>query len=651
MRKRNLQLTMLIGLCACLILSGCYQGYGQDVNSEAELDSLLQSLTPGNNVAQPTTAPLQQSSPQPTSVPTLPSASDTPESAATNQPIVAEGGTIIHIVAPGETLFNIAQQYNVQVEMLSALNGITDPNSVFVEQALIIPPTNIPAEPTQESTETSNLPTASATPLPTLTYTPTYTVTPSFTPTQTATSTDIPTLTWTPSATAVTLATVTAEPTDEPQLSADVQAVHRVETGQTLFQISQEYSIPLETLAEVNGIDDASQVSIGQEILIPAGDADEAVLMIPTETPASEEVALAVPTETATLDEAVLTVPTESPATESSDPTIHVVSAGETLYQISLNYSVSLEALAQTNNIADTNQVVVGQELQIPLATPSSVVQGETTVDNTDPAPQRIALNIPTQVNGVSVNQIVQMSPQAEATILEIYARGQAMGRNPRAFSKLGDSTIENPHFLTRFDNWKGFDYNLGEYAYLQGVIDYYAGSFIRQGAAVRRGMHSWTVFDTQWADKAQCQPAEPPLTCEFRIHNPSILLIRLGANDVGVPQAFENNMRDVVEFSIENGVIPILGTKADRNDGASNPNNQIIRRLAEEYQLPLWDFDSLANTLPRRGLTTDGIHMTINFSHDYTDPATFRTGHGANNLSALILLDVLWQTLNPDVG
>lgn len=607
MHKRNLQVTILISLCASLILSGCYQGYGQEYESQAELESLLLSLTPNNGNTLATAVPLPQSSPSATSVPTL--AVSTP----TNEPIIADGGTIIHIVAPGDTLFNIAQLYNVDFNLLAALNGIADPESLFPEQALIIPPTNVPAEPTQETTETSNLATESPTPLPSETLLPTNTVTATTTP--------------------VTLSSETPSPTEESQLSANPQIVHRVETGQTLFQISQQYSIPLETLAEANAIDDTSQLSIGQELVIPSGD-EETLILIPTETPADEESLLALAT----------------PTTIADEPTSHVISAGETLYQISLNYGVSLESLASANNILDTNQVVVGQELQIPLATPSSVVVGENTTNDTA-APQRIAFNIPAQVNGVPLTQIVQISPQAEANMLDIYERGQAMGRNPRAFSKLGDSTIENPHFLTRFDNWQGFDYNLGEYAYLEAVIDYYSGSFIRQGEAVRRGMHSWTVFDPQWANNAICLAGESPLACEFRVQNPSILLVRLGANDVGVPKAFENNMRDVIEFSIENGVIPIIGTKADRNDGASNPNNLIIRQLVEEYQLPLWDFDRLADTLPRRGLTTDGIHMTINFSHDYTDPATFQTGHGANNLSALILLDTLWQTLNPDVG
>lgn len=607
--------SLFFGLFACLLLSGCFQGYGENVGSQEELDALLTSLTPGS---QPIASPVTQATvpvAQPTRVPTLPP--DTP----TNAPIIMEGGTIIHIVKDGETLFNIAQIYGVTVEALSAMNHITDPNALFIEQALIIPqPTPIPQNPTDEPTQTSNLPTNIATPFPTETSIP------SLTPTVTYTAI--------PSATTVTLVTQTASPTLETQLNASAQTIHVVETGQTLFQISQTYNVPLDNLADVNNIDDPSQVTIGQELQIPLGSinetpADDLLVIIPTQTPPSDSVV-------------------ESPER------VHVVSAGETLFQIALDYSISLDALTRANNIDDISQLLANQELVIPAATPMSVIDLSAEVlqnSVSSTSPRRIALNSPTQVNGVPLSNIVQISSQVEANILNIYQQGQDLGRNGRAFSKLGDSTIESPHFLTRFDNWQGFDYNLGDYVYLEGVIAYFAGSFIRDGAAVRRGMHSWTVFDPQWADKSMCEPNESSLACEFRLHNPSILLVRLGANDVGVPQAFENNLRDVIDFSAENGVIPVLGTKADRNDGASNANNQIIRRLAEEYQLPLWDFDRLADTLPRRGLTTDNVHMTINFSHDYTDPHTFTTGHGVHNLSALILLDRLWQILTPDVG
>ena len=651
MREPKPHISLYLGLCACLFLSGCFQGYSDNGGSSSQdIENLRLSLTPAS---QPLASPVFQSTlpvEQVTRVPTLAPPTET------NAPIIMEGGIIIHIVKEGDTLFNIAQTYGVTVEALSTMNNINDPNELFIEQALIIPnSTAVPIIPTDEPTLTSNLPTETATPLPTETAMPTFTATATYTeipsPTATETYTEIPspisTATYTeippqiqtiaytqmPSATVVTLVTQTPSPTLETQLNADTETIHIVKTGQTLFQISQTYDISLDNLANINNIDDPSQVTIGQALRIP---------FRPISSTQIEATLAITPSET----------PLPLATSEPSDVRIHVVSAGETLFQIALDYSVSLDALARANNINDVGQLLTNQELLIPASTPMSVIAiSELTSQNpiSSTLPERSTLYMPSQINGVPISSFVQISPEAEANILSIYQQGQKIGRDPRRFSKLGDSTIENPHFLARFDHWQGFDYYLGDYAYLEEVIDYFAGSFIREGAAVHRGMHSWTVFDPQWADKTICLPNESSLVCEFRLHNPSILLIRLGANDVGVPQSFENNLRDVVEFTIKNGVIPILGTKADRNDGASNANNLIIRRLAEEYQLPLWDFDRLADTLSRRGLTIDNVHMTINFSHDYTDPNTFTTGHGVHNLSALILLDRLWQILSPN--
>jgi hypothetical protein len=235
------------------------------------------------------------------------------------------------------------------------------------------------------------------------------------------------------------------------------------------------------------------------------------------------------------------------------------------------------------------------------------------------------------------------MSDDVKEHVREIFANGQTLGRNPKAFSKVGDSTIENPHFLARFDEGP---YNLGQYAYLQAVIDYYAGSFGRQGMAVRRGLHSWSVMDPLWADKTNCQANEAPIPCEFRLHSPSVLLIRLGSNDVGSPAGFEQNLRKLVRYSIENGVIPVLGTKADRIEGPGNINNDIIRKAAADLKVPLWDFDLVAQTLPGSGLDYDSVHMTFFYEHDYTLPKAFQRGHAVHNLTALIVLDEVWKVV-----
>lgn len=45
----------------------------------------------------------------------------------------------VHVVQRGESLTQIARQYAVELEALMAMNGITDPNVIFVGQRLLIP--------------------------------------------------------------------------------------------------------------------------------------------------------------------------------------------------------------------------------------------------------------------------------------------------------------------------------------------------------------------------------------------------------------------------------------------------------------------------------------------------------------------------------
>jgi hypothetical protein len=243
-------------------------------------------------------------------------------------------------------------------------------------------------------------------------------------------------------------------------------------------------------------------------------------------------------------------------------------------------------------------------------------------------------------VNGVPFESIIVMPPEVVARAREIFATGQAIGRNPHAFAKVGDSTTENPHFLARFDEGP---YNLGDYAHLQPVIDQFRGSFNRDSVAVRIGLHAWTANDPAWADAGICLPNETPVQCEIRLHNPSIILIRLGTNDVGVGGMFEANIRQIIDTAIAAGVVPVIGTKGDRHEG-SNENNDILRRLAAEYRLPLWDYDRVADTLPGRGLDVDAAHMMTFYAHDYADPTAFTRGHAMHNLTALMVLDAVWR-------
>jgi LysM repeat protein len=351
--------------------------------------------------------------------------------------------------------------------------------------------------------------------------------------------------------------------------------------------------------------------------------------------------------------------------TSELDAIRHTVQFEENLFQISVRYGVLMELIMEANEIFDPRMISAGQVLIIPVGldlphsspivdvgsdpqnTPTTIQEATATPTATSTAtPEATPLPAPPSVlNGVSLDSIIVMPPNVRENIREIYARGQEFELNPRAYSKVGDSTIENPYFLGRFDEGP---YNLGEFSYLQTVVDYYAGSHARQGQAVRVGFHSWTVTDPLWADKAVCIPNETPVACEIRLHRPSIIIIRLGSNDAGVPGSFDFNVRQVVEYAIQQGVIPVIGTKADRFEGPGNVNNNILRQIAADFQIPLWDFDAIAVTIPGRGLDIDNVHLTTFYAHDYTSPMAFQRGHGVHNLTALMVLDAVWREVKP---
>lgn len=74
------------------------------------------------------------------------------------------------------------------------------------------------------------------------------------------------------------------EPSDDP---ADLEngVVHIVQPGQTLWRIARAYDVPLDTLAEKNGIADPSRVDVGTPIFVPGARATIVVAPYPAPPP------------------------------------------------------------------------------------------------------------------------------------------------------------------------------------------------------------------------------------------------------------------------------------------------------------------------------------------------------------------------------
>lgn len=273
-----------------------------------------------------------------------------------------------------------------------------------------------------------------------------------------------------------------------------------------------------------------------------------------------------------------------------------------------------------------------------PLPSPTATATPLPTATSS-PSPTPTAIPIGEQINGVHIDDFAVLPPAVQTHVREIYALGQEEWRNPQAFSKLGDSSMASPNYLVRMGQ---YDFDLGDYAFLQETIDKYQISLRRLGATSIVGLHATSVFSSDLLNPAMCDVEEDGnmLDCEFRLHNPSIMIIALGTNDEH--ELFEERLGKIVAYSVERGIIPVLVTKADRYEGEDNRNNISIRAIAAQHQVPLLDFDLLADTLPNRGLGHDDVHLTEYAYYEYTSAEAFESGYSILNLSTMMMIDAL---------
>lgn len=180
---------------------------------------------------------------------------------------------ISHRVASGETLGSIAERYGTTVDVLVRYNGLQNADQVKEGQEIAIPKVEATAQPTVQP--------ATAGPA--------------------------------------------AEPTSTPGAASYV--VHQVKPGETLVTIAERYDTTADVLARFNGLSDADQIKVGQEIAIPRAEG----------------------------------APPPQPK-----PLIHRVAPGETLVTIAEGYGTTVDALVRYNGLSDADHVIEGQEIAIP---------------------------------------------------------------------------------------------------------------------------------------------------------------------------------------------------------------------------------------------------------------------------------------------
>jgi LysM repeat protein len=166
---------------------------------------------------------------------------------------------------------------------------------------------------------------------------------------QTILPTGVPLLagTLTPTPTAAPTATPTPAPTQPPQ---QVTLRHRVQAGETLSEIADEYGVTVEEIQTANSLSD-ELIREGDELLIP-----------------------------------VLRTVAPTPAGPISRPE-YVVQADDTIVSIATKFGSSVEQILAANNLTEADFIRPGDVLVIPMPElpPAVVESGATTPTQTPP--------------------------------------------------------------------------------------------------------------------------------------------------------------------------------------------------------------------------------------------------------------------------
>jgi lysophospholipase L1-like esterase len=135
-------------------------------------------------------------------------------------------------------------------------------------------------------------------------------------------------------------------------------------------------------------------------------------------------------------------------------------------------------------------------------------------------------------------------------------------------------------------------------------------------------------------------------LACEYRIHKPSFAIIAIGTDDYLSPERFETNLRQIVEMSINLGIVPILFTQMDNANLLDN--NAVIVKVANAYDLPLVDLMQAAQLLPNQGLL-DHMHPSgLTNAFVFSEYNLTHYGWPVRNLAVLTALDQAWRSVSP---
>lgn len=135
-----------------------------------------------------------------------------------------------------------------------------------------------------------------------------------------------------------------------PEYTKVLKQKHRVRRGETLLSLSKRFGVPVQDLADTNGLEQGSKLKRGKILIIPLGKADQSGENTPVVSPKSSL------KMGATLQKC-------NRCRTGQRYTSYKVKKGDTLYHISKKYDVAIASLKKLNHI---QELKVGSRLMIP---------------------------------------------------------------------------------------------------------------------------------------------------------------------------------------------------------------------------------------------------------------------------------------------
>jgi len=267
-------------------------------------------------------------------------------------------------------------------------------------------------------------------------------------------------------------------------------AEYTVQRGDSLIQLASRSAISVEELAALNSTSASRMLQVGERLIVPASATTSAAVS-----------ARAAPEPTA--EPALAANPNRSNESASSGrTTTHTVKRGETLIGIAATHQLSVEELANLNNLRPNTMVQLGQRLRVPDNSPQVTEYRVKSGDTLGRLASRYGMSVAefAAMNNMPSSRMLQQgerltvpldgaasSPVEQAAIADAPRQGRESPSNRNNSNRNNSSLPTQPYTVKRGDSLIGlagtYNIDIESLAKMNGLTN---KSMLRAGQTIK---------------------------------------------------------------------------------------------------------------------------------------------------------------------